>query len=109
MTTETPLPVLNPSEIMPAPATSQKLARFGDLSREELIQWCDVRGAKSFRADQIRSWVFGKRVNDFNAMTDLPATLRADLAASFSLFTSTIVQHQISKDGTEKLLLEMVD
>lgn len=83
--------------------------RFGDVSREELTQWCLSRGAKSFRADQIRSWVFGKRVNDFQAMTDLPASLRSDLAASFSLFTSTIVQHLKSRDGTEKLLLQMHD
>lgn len=83
--------------------------RFGDISRDELGQWCQEHGAKPFRADQIRSWVFGKRVNDFDAMTDIPAVLRAELKACFALFTSTIVQHLKSRDGTEKLLLEMHD
>lgn len=88
------------------PAT---LPRFGDLSRVELTKWCVAQGVQAFRADQIRGWIFGKRVNDFDTMTDLPAKLRAELKASFAIFTSTIVSHQKSKDGTEKLLLQMHD
>lgn len=85
------------------------LPRFGDLTREELIEWCKSQGAPAFRADQIRGWIFGKRVNDFDVMTDLPAKLRAQLTANFALFTSTVVSHQKSQDGTEKLLLQMFD
>jgi 23S rRNA (adenine2503-C2)-methyltransferase len=109
MTTESLSPVSDLLQIVQPPPVGEGLARFGDLSREELSQWCQAHGAKPFRADQIRSWVYGKRVMGFDAMTDLPAILRAELKASFSLFTSTIVQHQVSKDGTEKLLLEMID
>jgi len=117
MTAETPivsstlLPVITAdpvSEDAPSDSTSTQ-RRFADVSRDELMQWCEARGAKSFRADQIRGWVYGKRVNDFQAMTDLPAVLRADLAASFAIFTSSIVQHLKSRDGTEKLLLKMHD
>ncbi|MDB5387558.1 MAG: rlmN 1, partial [Planctomycetaceae bacterium] len=109
MTAESLLPITDPLPIVQPSLNGEPLARFADLTREELSQWCQARGAKPFRADQIRSWVYGKRVNDFDAMTDLPASLRAELTSSFSLFTSTIVQHQKSKDGTEKLLLEMHD
>lgn len=98
-----------PSLLPIADSTTQLLPRFGDLSREELTQWCLSQGVQSFRADQIRGWIFGKRVNDFDSMTDLPAKLRAALTANFSIFTSTIVAHQKSKDGTEKLLLQMHD
>ena len=80
-----------------------------DLSREELSRWCEARGQLGYRADQIRKWVFGKRVHDYDAMTDLSAGLRADLAESFALFSSTIVAHQKALDATEKLLLEMRD
>jgi 23S rRNA m2A2503 methyltransferase len=79
-----------------------------DLSRESLVEWCSARGG-GYRADQIRRWIFGKRVNDFDSMHDLPAALRGDLAAEFDLFASTIVRHQISRDGTEKLLLQLRD
>ncbi len=51
--------------------------RLGDLSRTELQQWCAAEGYPGFRADQIRKWVFGKRVDTFELMTDLPAPLRA--------------------------------
>ena len=80
-----------------------------DLSRAELAAWCQAEGAQPFRADQIRKWVFGKRVDDFEAMTDLPAALRKRLAESFALFSSRIAAHQKSADGTEKLLLELAD
>ncbi len=85
------------------------LPLLADLSREELGQWCADRGVPPYRADQIRKWLFGKRVGDFQAMTDLPAGLRADLQASFALFSTTIQVHQRSVDGTEKLLLELAD
>lgn len=89
--------------------TSPQLPLFCDLTRADLAQWCVAQGAKPFRADQIRSWIFGKRVNDFEAMTDIPAPLRAKLTESFVLFSSTIVAHRTASDATEKLLLRMRD
>lgn len=82
---------------------------INDLSRADLAAWCEAQGEQKFRADQIRKWIFGKRVGDFDAMTDLPATLRNKLAESFALFSSRIAAHQKSQDGTEKLLLEWPD
>ena len=82
---------------------------LGDLSRDELAAWCAARDVPGYRADQIRKWVFGKRICDFQAMTDLPAPLRAALEETFCLFSSRIVAHQKASDGTEKLLLEMAD
>lgn len=80
-----------------------------DLSRVELGAWCEAQGEQKFRADQIRKWLFGKRVTTFDAMTDVSAPLRKKLAESFALFSSEIAAHQKSKDGTEKLLLKMHD
>ncbi|MFN0052360.1 MAG: 23S rRNA (adenine(2503)-C(2))-methyltransferase RlmN [Planctomycetales bacterium] len=80
-----------------------------NLSRGELTAWCAAQGAPGFRADQIRKWMFGKRIHEFEEMTDLPLTLRQKLSESFSLFTSTIATHLVSQDGTEKLLLQLPD
>jgi 23S rRNA (adenine2503-C2)-methyltransferase len=85
------------------------LALFGDLSRDELAAWCKAQGSEPYRADQIRKWVFGKRVHDFQEMTDIPAPLRARLAEDFVLFSSQVTAHQQASDRTEKLLLEMRD
>src|SRR5215831_11101041 len=80
-----------------------------DLSRDELAAWCQAQGEEAYRADQIRKWIFGKRVNDFESMTDLSAGLRKRLAESFVIFSSSIARHQKSSDGTEKLLIELGD
>jgi len=70
---------------------------IGDLSRAELAEWCAAHGEAPFRADQIRRWIFGKRVADFDAMHDLPKSLRDALKSEFALFTSSVVRHQIAE------------
>jgi len=80
-----------------------------DLSRDDLAHWCQAQGEQPYRADQIRKWIFGKRVAGFEVMTDLSAGLRQKLAESFAVFSSRGARHQISLDGTEKLLLQLSD
>lgn len=80
-----------------------------DLTSAELAQWCTGHGDRPYRAEQIRRWIYGKRINDFSEMHDVPAALRQALAAEFDLFASTIVRHQKSVDGTQKLLLALRD
>jgi len=50
---------------------------------EELADFLQKRGAASYRAKQITEWIYKKRVGSFDAMTDLPGELRAELAAEF--------------------------
>ncbi len=45
----------------------------------------------------------------FPEMTDLSQALRELLAKEFQVFSSTIVKHQASDDGTEKILLRLAD
>lgn len=96
------------SEI-PNPKLVMSLPSICDLSRNELADWCQAQGEQPYRADQIRKWIFGKRVTNFDAMTDLSAGLRKKLTESFAVFSSRVARHQISQDGTEKLLLELSD
>lgn len=74
---------------------------------KSLKTWLAERGHKPFRAAQIRKWVFESRAGSFEAMSDLPKQLRADLAAEFTLWTGKVAKHLNSDDGTEKLLLEL--
>ncbi|MCA9055563.1 MAG: 23S rRNA (adenine(2503)-C(2))-methyltransferase RlmN [Planctomycetaceae bacterium] len=80
-----------------------------DLSRASLAEWLTARGEDGYRADQIRKWLFGKRVESIDEMHDVPKRTRESLAAEFQLFTSRTVRHQQASDGTEKLLLELAD
>jgi len=79
-----------------------------DLSLEEigdtLVEWGEPR----FRATQIAQWAVRHGVTDFEAMTNLPAPLRARLAAEFSLAPLPIITARTADDGaTTKVLLDL--
>lgn len=74
-----------------------------------LATWLRERNHGAYRAGQVRSWLFGRRVAEFEQMTDLPQTLRAELAAHFTIWTTQVIQHTQAEDGTEKLLLALDD
>ncbi len=82
---------------------------LADFTKDELEAWCEQHGAPGYRAVQIRRWLYGKRVNDFDAMHDVPAKLRECLKSEIALFASEILAHQQASDGTEKLLLQLHD
>jgi 23S rRNA (adenine2503-C2)-methyltransferase len=110
--TDSQAPVVTPLAVLTAPGElaegrAAPLPTIWNLSRGELTDWVKTEREQPFRADQIRKWLFGKRVDSFEAMTDVPAGLRSRLAESFSIFSSQLLCHQKSTDGTEKLLLEM--
>jgi 23S rRNA (adenine2503-C2)-methyltransferase len=71
--------------------------------------WLAARGLPGYRAAQIRHWLFAGRARSFDDMSDLPKTMRADLAADFELWTMSVARHATSADGTEKLLLRLAD
>jgi 23S rRNA (adenine2503-C2)-methyltransferase len=71
--------------------------------------WLAEQGTPMYRAAQIRRWLFERRAESFEDMTDLPKDLRQKLAADFTIWTSKTVRHSKAADGTEKLLLEFAD
>jgi 23S rRNA (adenine2503-C2)-methyltransferase len=85
------------------------LPRIYELPADDLADWCRAHGQPPYRAEQIRRWIFGKRVAEFSQMHDLPAGLRHALAESFSLFPAEAARHQVAADRTEKLLLKLDD
>jgi 23S rRNA (adenine2503-C2)-methyltransferase len=78
-----------------------------DLS--QLKTWLQERGQAAFRAKQIQNWLFERRAESFEAMSDLPKSLRSDLSDNFRLWTAQAAVHQKSDDGTEKLLFTLAD
>lgn len=78
-------------------------------SRHDLIAWFAERAQPAFRAEQLQQWLFQKRVEQFEEMSNLPKELRSQLAASFRIWTSMTAMHSQAADGTEKLLLQLAD
>jgi 23S rRNA (adenine2503-C2)-methyltransferase len=80
-----------------------------ELTLDQLCDWVAEQGLPAYRAGQVWRWLFEKRADDFEEMSDLPKPLRTLLAEHFRIWTSTIALHQSTGDGTEKLLVELSD
>jgi 23S rRNA (adenine2503-C2)-methyltransferase len=76
---------------------------------EELADFLCECGAPSYRAKQITDWIYKKRVDSFDAMTDLPNELRGMLAAEFDASNTEVVRVLGSKDTTQKFLFRLRD
>ncbi len=62
-----------------------------------------------FRAKQIYNWIYNKRVQSFDAMQNLPKSLRQELDSRYTLYTTSIVNKQVSSDGSIKYLFKLRD
>lgn len=106
------LPVL---ESVPDPAdaegTRSPLAKPGilDVPAESLRAWLAEHGQPPMRVNQIRKQILANRAESFEAMSDLPKGLRADLADAFRVFSMTVERHYAASDDTHKLVLRLTD
>ncbi len=80
-----------------------------DLLPEELIQHLLEIGEKEYRAKQILSWIYSKRITDFTKMTSLSEALRIKLQEIYQIGIPTIINKVVSVDGTTKYLLALHD
>jgi 23S rRNA (adenine2503-C2)-methyltransferase len=79
---------------------------FMDYLPEELEEF----GIKpKFRVKQLYNWVYRKYVDDFEKMSNLPKDLRERLKEEFIINPLELLNHEISKDGTEKFLFKLRD
>ncbi|MDB5358973.1 MAG: rlmN [Rhodospirillales bacterium] len=79
------------------------------LSREELIAAMATIGAPKFRANQLWQWIYNKGATEFEAMTSLSKTFRAELSERFVVQRPETTRDLASIDGTRKWLLKFPD
>src|SRR3712207_215822 len=79
------------------------------LTRDELIAWAIDNGQKAFRATQIWDWLYKKRVQSFDEMTNISKEFVAILKDSFCINPLKQRVAQESADGTVKYLFELPD
>lgn len=84
-------------------------ASIKSLTLDELAKYLAAAGAPTYRAKQVTDWLYKKRVDSFEAMTDLPAAIRAQLAQEFSFVGPELVRVLGSKDTTRKFLFRLAD
>ncbi|MCF0114361.1 MAG: 23S rRNA (adenine(2503)-C(2))-methyltransferase RlmN [Erysipelotrichaceae bacterium] len=80
-----------------------------DLNYEQLQELFLSWGMKKYRADQCFQWLYRKRVDDFDLMSDLGKVTIEKLKSEFVIDPVKPVTVQIAKDGTRKYLFELMD
>ncbi|PHX80421.1 MAG: 23S rRNA (adenine(2503)-C(2))-methyltransferase RlmN [Opitutia bacterium] len=66
-------------------------------------------GHPRYRAGQVFEWLYPRRAETPEAMTNLPADLRAWLAAHYDFAATDLVQRKASSDVTQKILQRLRD
>lgn len=80
------------------------------MNYNELMEFIEEIGEKSFRAKQIYEWIHVKHVQDFDEMTNLSKKFRENLREKSFLTSLKKEEIQISKiDGTRKYLFSLGD
>lgn len=81
-----------------------------NLTLEQLEAFLVARGQPIYRARQIQRWVYHSLATSFQEMTDLPASLRGELARDLSIVTLQPMERRAAQDGaTVKVLFGLAD
>ena len=86
-------------------STDERINLLG-LAPGRLRAWFAEMGEKPFRANQVLKWVHQRRVDDFDAMTDLAKSLREKLKEVACIQPPEILLDQESRDGARKFLVD---
>jgi 23S rRNA (adenine2503-C2)-methyltransferase len=89
-------------------ATDRRVELIG-LDAAEMREFMSGLGEKPFRARQLYDAVYRRRITDFEAMTDLPKTLRRILEEHAVVTRTRIHDLFLSSDGTRRYLLKLAD
>jgi len=93
-------------------AEAGRRGHFGDLKAlvfSELQAQLRELEEPLYRAGQITDWLYKKRVDTIDKMTDLPRSLRKRLSETFSLGKIDLVRVLGARDTTRKFLFRLAD
>ena len=93
-------------------AKADRRGDFGDLKSlvfSELQDQVRELGEPSYRAGQIMDWLYKKRVDTIDKMTNLPRPFRERFSETFSLGRIDLVRQLGARDTTRKFLLRLAD
>ena len=78
-----------------------------DQLRQALLDMGTPEKQVKMRVNQVWQWIYQWGVRDFDAMTNLAKTYRAQLAEHFVVDIPEMVSKQVSADGTRKYLVRI--
>jgi len=80
-----------------------------DLDLNETKAYVEKIGLETYKAEQIRQWIFGHKATSFEGMTNISKDFRSYLNSSCIISQLKITKTEISLDGTTKVLFELED
>ena len=88
----------------------KKTTLLKDLNESDLIQLCDSHNFPKFHGSQIYKWLFQKKCNSIDEMSDIPLNLQKKISDNFNIKALEIFKRNKSKiDNTIKYLLKTKD
>lgn len=79
------------------------------LVPEQLMEIDLLKDVPAFRARQLSGWIFEKGALQWETMSNLPGSLRTELADCFDISALELETRQVSSDGTRKFLYRLRD
>ncbi|MEI8349501.1 MAG: 23S rRNA (adenine(2503)-C(2))-methyltransferase RlmN [Candidatus Omnitrophota bacterium] len=76
---------------------------------EELVTYFEQNGLARYIAGQVFNWIYDKRCEEIEAMSNLSKSTRQFLKHNFYFSTLKLIARQSSCDGSEKLLFGLPD
>lgn len=73
----------------------------------ETAELAKALGGPAYRARQVFEWLYAKKAENFDSMTNLPLPLRQELSGKFSITLPVVADVQQSRDGTSKYALRV--
>src|SRR5712671_2154600 len=101
--------LLGATNIVKFAVTTTAKIDIKSLQFHELVNKVREFGQPLYRARQIADWLYQKRVQSFDEMTDLPKEFRNRLAAQFDFSRIDVVRVLGSHDTTRKFLFRLND
>lgn len=94
---------------IPPPGDAPARLDLVGLGRAELAAEMAEIGEKPFRARQLWHWIYHRGARGFEAMANVPKSLRRDFAARYRIGRPAAAADLLSADGTRKWLLRLDD
>lgn len=79
------------------------------VSLDQLSHMLQRLNEPDYRAKQIVAWIYRKRVDSFDCMSDLSLELREQLKSTFTLTRPALLRSTGSRDQTRKFLIRLED
>ena len=87
----------------------KQILSITNMMLSEVEALCSSMGEPAYRAKQILLWIYEKRATNIDQMTDLPEDFRNKLAEKYCVFQTKVDSITQTADGTEKLLIRLLD